>query len=69
MVKLFGLITLVCQTLQDVTNLKGHHFGTLTNVQTAATQALNTLTVEEWKNHWERCVHSQGSYFEDHINL
>jgi hypothetical protein len=28
-------------------NLKGHHFGTLTNVQTAATQALNTLTVED----------------------
>jgi hypothetical protein len=57
--------------------LKGHHFGTLTNVQTAATQALNTLTVEdfqgcyeEWKNRWERCMHSQGSYFEgDHINL
>jgi transposase len=28
-----------------IKNLKGHHFGTLTNVQTAATQALNTLTV------------------------
>jgi hypothetical protein len=58
-------------------NLKGHYFGTLTNVQTAATQALNTLKVEdfqgcyeEWKNRWERCVHSQGSYFEgDHINV
>jgi histone-lysine N-methyltransferase SETMAR len=58
-------------------NFKGHHFGTLTNVQTAATQALNTLTVEdfqgcyeEWKNRCKRCVHSQGSYFEgDHINV
>jgi hypothetical protein len=34
-------------------NLKGHHFSTLTNVQTAATQALNTLTVEDFQGCYE----------------
>ncbi|EZA46817.1 hypothetical protein X777_01495, partial [Ooceraea biroi] len=57
--------------------LKGHHYGTLENVQKAATQVLNNLTeqdfqncYQEWQHRWGRCVHSQGAYFEgDDIKL
>lgn len=51
--------------------MKGHHFGSVDNVQGATTQALKVIPLEdfqgcyeEWKNRWERCVHSQGAYFE-----
>jgi hypothetical protein len=50
---------------------KGHHFGTIENIQKAVTDDLNTLTendfrycCDQWKKHWNRCVTSQGSYFE-----
>jgi len=53
------------------THLKGHHFGTVENVQAAATRALNNISsedflhcCEEWQQHWNRCIRSQGAYFE-----
>jgi len=53
------------------THLKGHHFGTAENVQAAATRALNNISsedflhcYEEWHQHWNSCIRSQGGYFE-----
>jgi len=53
------------------THLKGHHFGTVENVQAAATRALNNISsedflhcYEEWQQRWNRCIRSQGAYFE-----
>jgi len=53
------------------THLKGHHFGTVENVQAAATRALNNISskdflhcYEEWQQCWNRCIRSQGAYFE-----
>jgi len=52
------------------THLKGHHFGAAENVQAAATRALNISSedfhhcYEEWQQHWNRCIRSQGAYFE-----
>jgi len=53
------------------THLKGHNFGTVENVQAAATRALNNISsedfvhcYEEWQQRWNRCVRSQGAYFE-----
>jgi len=50
--------------------LKGHHFGTIENIQKTVTDELNTLTENDfrycyyqWKKR-NRCVTSQGSYFE-----
>ncbi|GFT64698.1 putative transposase [Trichonephila clavipes] len=50
---------------------KGHHFGTLENIQTAATDHLKAIPIsefhqcyEEWKKRLQRCVASEGSYFE-----
>jgi hypothetical protein len=52
-------------------HLKGHHFGTDENVQAAATRALNNISsedflhcYEEWQQRWNRCIRSQGAYFE-----
>ncbi|GFV40701.1 putative mariner transposase [Trichonephila clavipes] len=52
-------------------HLKGHHFGTLENIQTAVTDQLNAIPIsefpqcyEEWKKRLQRCVASEGSYFE-----
>lgn len=58
-------------------HLKGTHFGTLENIQTAVTNQLKAIPVsefqhcyEDWKNRLQRCVASQGSYFEgDNIEL
>ena len=55
--------------------LKGHHFGTIENVQNVVPDELNTLTendsrycYDQWKKRWNHCVTSQGSYFEgDHL--
>ena len=55
--------------------LKGHRFGTIEQIQKTVTDNLNTLTendfqycYEQWKKRWNRCVSSQGSYFEgDHL--
>ena len=51
--------------------LKGHHFGTTENIQKTVTDELNTLTendfrycYDQWKKRRNRCVTSQGSYFE-----
>ena len=51
---------------------KGHHFGTMENIQKIVTDELNTLTendfqycYDQWKKRWNHCVTSQGSYFEE----
>ena len=48
------------------THLKGHHFGTVENVQAAATRALNNISsedfrhcYEEWQQRRNRCIRSQ----------
>jgi len=53
------------------TDLKGHKFGTVENVQAAATRALNNISSEDflhcyekWQKRWNRCIRSQGAYFE-----
>ncbi|GFV37902.1 putative mariner transposase [Trichonephila clavipes] len=52
-------------------HLKGHHFGTLENIQTAVTDQLKAIPIsefhqcyEEWKKLLQRCVAAEGSYFE-----
>ncbi|GFU76631.1 putative transposase [Trichonephila clavipes] len=58
-------------------HLKGHPFGTLENVQTAVTDQLKAIPIsefhqcyEEWKKRLQRCVASEGSYFEgDNVEL
>ncbi|GFU69294.1 putative transposase [Trichonephila clavipes] len=58
-------------------HLKGHHFGTLENIQTALTDQLNAIPIsefhqcyEEWKKRLQRCGASEGSYFEgDNVDL
>ncbi|GFT37861.1 uncharacterized protein TNCV_4129111 [Trichonephila clavipes] len=58
-------------------HLKGHHFGTLENIQTAVTDQLKAIPIsefhqcyEEWKKRLQRCVDSEGSYFEgDNVEL
>ncbi|GFW14654.1 putative transposase [Trichonephila clavipes] len=51
-------------------HLKGHHFGTLENIQTAVTDQLKAIPIsefhqcyEEWKKRLQHCVASEGSYF------
>ena len=55
------------------TDLKGYHFGTAENVQTAASsrRALNNISsedslhcYEEWQRRKNRCIRLQGAYFE-----
>jgi hypothetical protein len=53
------------------THLKGPGFGTVENVQAAATRALNNITsedflhcYEEWQLRWNHCIRSQRAYFE-----
>ncbi|GFV97501.1 putative transposase [Trichonephila clavipes] len=58
-------------------HLKGHHFGTQENIQTAVTDQLKSIPIsefhqcyEEWKKRLQRCVASEGSYFEgDNVEL
>ncbi|GFT99461.1 putative transposase [Trichonephila clavipes] len=58
-------------------HLKGHHFVTLENNQTAITDQLKAIPIsefhqcyEEWKKRLQRCVASEGSYFEgDNVEL
>jgi len=45
------------------THLKGHHFGTVENIQAVATRALNNISsedflhcYEEWQQRWNRCI-------------
>ncbi|XP_046396633.1 histone-lysine N-methyltransferase SETMAR-like [Ischnura elegans] len=53
-------------------DLKGKRFGTVQAVEAASTRVLNNIPVEEfqkafeqWKTRWQRCVDSEGAYFED----
>ena len=53
------------------THLKGHHFGTVEIVQSAATRALNNISSKdfhhcygEWQQRCNRCIRSQRAYFE-----
>ncbi|GFU34123.1 putative transposase [Trichonephila clavipes] len=58
-------------------HLKGNHFGTLENIQTAVTDQLKAIPIcefhqcyEEWKKRLQRCVASEGSYLEgDNVEL
>lgn len=58
-------------------HLRGTHFGTLENIQSAVTDQLKIIPVAEfqqcyddWKDRLQRCVASQGNYFEgDSIEL
>ena len=50
--------------------LKGHHFGTMENIQKIVTDELHTLSkndfqycYDQWQKCWHHCVTSQGSYF------
>lgn len=52
-------------------HLKGRHFGTLENIQPSVTDELKAIPVTEfqncykqWKHRLQRCVDSQGNYFE-----
>ena len=54
------------------TALKGTCFGTTEAIQTAVTKALNEVPVDAfqdayraWKSHWQKCVDTQGEYFEE----
>jgi len=51
--------------------LKGHHFGTMENIQKDVADELHTLMendfrycYDQWKKRWNHCVTSQGSYFD-----
>ncbi|GFU94841.1 putative transposase [Trichonephila clavipes] len=58
-------------------HLKRHHFGTLKFIQTAVIDHLEAIPIsefhqcyEEWKKRLQRCVASEGSYFEgDNVEL
>jgi len=50
-------------------HLKGHHFGTVENIEKAVTDQLKAIPVsdyqccyEEWEQRLRRCVASQGNY-------
>jgi transposase len=44
--------------------LKGHHFGTVTDELRTLTENDFQYCYDQWKEHWNHCVTSQGSYFE-----
>jgi hypothetical protein len=58
-------------------HLRGHHFGTMDNIQKVVTDQLRALLHEdfqhcyrEWEQRLRRCVDSQGNYFEgDNVDL
>jgi len=58
-------------------HVKGHHFGTVDNIQKVMTDQLRALPHEdfqhcyrEWEQRLQRCVASQGIYFEgDNVDL
>jgi hypothetical protein len=60
---------------QLINHLKGHHFGTLDNIQKSVTDKLKGIPAEafqhcykQWKQHLRLCVTAQGDYFEG-VNL
>jgi transposase len=51
--------------------LKGRRFDTVEEIQAESQKVLMTLIQKDfqdsfrsWQNHWDRCVRSQGDYFE-----
>ena len=53
------------------TNLKGHSFQTIEEIQENAIRELRAIkesafqeTFQQWKKHWERCIASRGDYSE-----
>jgi transposase len=58
-------------------HLRGRHFGTVDKIQKVVTDQLRALLHEdfqhcyrEWEQHLQRCVASQGNYFEgDNVDL
>ena len=58
-------------------HLKGRHFGTVDNIQKVVTDHLRALLHKdfqhcywEWEQRLQRCVASQGNYFEgDYVDL
>jgi len=58
-------------------HLKGHHFGSLDNIQKTVTDELKGIPAEaflhcyeQWKQRLRCCVAAQGNYFEgDNLNL
>ncbi|GFU68430.1 putative transposase [Trichonephila clavipes] len=63
--------------LGNLNHLKGRHFGTLENIQTAVSDQLKAIPIsefhqcnEEWTKSLQRCEASEGSYFEgDNVEL
>jgi hypothetical protein len=57
--------------------VKGCHFGTVENIETSLTDQLKVIPVsdfqhcyEEWQQSLQRCVASEGNYFEgEKLNL
>jgi hypothetical protein len=51
--------------------LKGQHFETVSDIQRELQVVLDSIkenyfhaALEAWKKRWDRCVRSQGDYFE-----
>ncbi|KAG5337990.1 MOS1T transposase, partial [Acromyrmex heyeri] len=57
--------------------LRGRHLGDVEAIKTETTRQLKSLTTEDfqrsyqqWKRRWQKCILSQGEYFEgDHIEI
>ena len=52
-------------------DLKGKHFQNVEEVREKMTEALKAITLQEfqncfeqWKKRWDKCIDSQGEYFE-----
>ena len=52
-------------------DLKGKHFQNVEEVKEKTTEALKAITLpefqncfEQWKKRWDKCIDSQGEYFE-----
>jgi hypothetical protein len=51
-------------------DLKGKHFQNVEEVRGKTTEALKSITLQEfqkcfeqWKKQWDKCIDSQGEYF------
>ena len=56
--------------------LKGRRFETIPEIKTNATKELKGIKKEayldcfhKWKQHWDKCVHWEGEYFEGDPDL
>jgi len=57
-------------------NLKGKRFQNVEEVREKTTEALKAITLQEfqncfeqWKKRWDKCIDSQGEYFEGDYTL